>query len=268
MTIWNKKLEHWGGEPNLVINALPLKDREKLVYGYGVDEDALWNKLKQHIEIGWLRKLYPFLSSKAGEDMFKKLAAKKSKRIVPNQEDTFRAFKKCSWENFKVAIIGRAPYSQVMEGKPEADGLAFSCKNVTTFNLLPSSTKNIYEELNRSVPGGDWELKVDFSFDHWAEQGILLLNKSLTTDKNCYNQHEDIWNDFYNHVLQVIGDYAPGTIMVFLGDVPYTKDLIRFTNILHFPDPEVCIYNEFKNCDMFNEINKLLYKLNKEEIVW
>ena len=112
--------------------------------------------------------------------------------VNPRKENIFRAFRDCSFEDCRVCILGQDPYPN----SSHAVGLSFSipagCKQ-------PPSLKNILKELEDDI-GPDIRVR-DGDLSHWAKQGVLLLNTSLTVDAGNPNSHKTLWDGFAVNIL-------------------------------------------------------------------
>jgi len=128
-----------------------------------------------------------------------------STTCFPAQKDLFNAFSASTFEKTKVVIIGQDPY----HGPEQAHGFAFS---VPDHVAVPPSLKNIYRELNADLdklipPSGD--------LTHWAEQGTLLINATLTVEKGKAGAHQKFgWERFTDAVIRTIS--AEKEFVVFL----------------------------------------------------
>lgn len=99
--------------------------------------------------------------------------ARNQGRVFPPRELVFNAFKLTGFDSLKVVILGQDPY----HNDGQAHGLAFS---VPDGIALPPSLKNIFKELETDIPGFKTPRSGDLS--HWAKQGVLLLNATLTVN--------------------------------------------------------------------------------------
>ena len=91
--------------------------------------------------------------------------------IYPPATDVFNAFKATEFNQVKVVILGQDPY----HGAGQAHGLAFSVQQGVR---IPPSLQNIYKELSTDIAG--FQIPKHGNLQHWAEQGVLLLNTVLT----------------------------------------------------------------------------------------
>jgi uracil-DNA glycosylase len=133
------------------------------------------------IEPTWKAKL----SSEFSQEYFIKLTTfvrdEYSKyRIYPPGKDIFRAFDRCPFDKVKVVIIGQDPY----HGPDQANGLCFSVNNGIP---MPPSLINIFKEIKSDLGK---EIPPDGSLDRWADQGVLLLNATLTVRANLAGSHQ------------------------------------------------------------------------------
>lgn len=113
--------------------------------------------------------------------------------IYPPINQIFRSLYFVKPQNIKVVILGQDPYHN-----GSAVGLCFSVKKD---NYINPSLKNIYKELKNE--GFNPEENGDIS--HWAKQGVLMLNTSLTVRKGQPGSHTDVWYNFTIHLIKNIG---------------------------------------------------------------
>jgi uracil-DNA glycosylase len=186
-------------------------------------------------------------------------------KIEPANKDYFKALKLTEWKNVKVVIIDKEPH---IAG--QSDGLAISCNEETL--AVPLTTVNILNAIEESVYNGfklqDWDLT------RWAEQGILLLNKSLSVEKNKSGSHAFIgWDKFIQAILLSLEAKNETVIYVLLGkEVGNLKQFIKSDKalIIEIEHPTITLYENRKWVynDCFNQINKILKETNQKEIKW
>lgn len=117
--------------------------------------------------------------------------------IFPKGKDIFNAFNLCPFNKVKVVIIGQDPY----HGPGQAHGLCFSVKQGVTF---PPSLRNIFKEINN-----DLGIAVPTSGDlsRWAEQGVLLINATLTVRAHMAGSHQNKgWETFTDAVIKIVSE--------------------------------------------------------------
>lgn len=183
----------------------------------------------------------------------------------PPKNLIFNAFHKCSLGDLKVVIIGQDPY----HGVGEANGLCFS---VNDGIAIPPSLKNILIEINNEYD------RVFFptsgNLEHWAKQGVLLLNASLTVRKDLANSHKHLkWNVFTDSVIQYISENTKNVVFLLWGSFAQKKgSKINKENhlVLESGHPSPLSANRgfwFGN-NHFLKTNEYLKTVNKEIIDW
>lgn len=156
----------------------------------------------------WYRILKPILLSNYFYNLLKTLDKEyATKEIYPNKKDVFKPFKLTNYEDLKVVILGMDPYPN-----NRANGLAFS-NSLESKGLSPSLRK-IKERVEYDF-GTDKELNKDLL--HWAKQGILLSNVTLTVEKGKSGSHYKLWNKFTKELLLRLSEYNSGIIYCLWG---------------------------------------------------
>ena len=114
--------------------------------------------------------------------------------VYPSERDVFNAFRTTEFGNVKVVILGQDPY----HGAGQAHGLAFS---VQPEIAVPPSLVNIYKELATDIEG--FQIPQHGYLQHWAEQGVLLLNTVLTVRAGAAHSHATFgWEAFTDEVIR------------------------------------------------------------------
>ncbi len=179
--------------------------------------------------------------------------------IYPDMYSIFNAFKYTPYNNVKVVILGQDPYHNV----GQAHGLAFSVQpNVE----IPPSLKNIYKEMHDDIgfviPNHGYLVK-------WAENGVFLLNTSLTVRAHQANSHKDIgWDIFTDNIISALNKRNDPIVFLLWGANARSKKKL-ITNPQHLileashPSP-LSAYNGFFGCKHFSKTNAFLAKHGKE----
>lgn len=131
-----------------------------------------------------------------------------STRVYPPGKKIFAAFDACPFDNVKVVIIGQDPY----HGACQANGLCFSvAENVK----MPPSLVNIFKEVSDDT-GSPFPTNGDLS--RWAEQGVLLLNSSLTVREGQPGSHSSIgWEEFTDKVVDKLNREKQNLVFILWG---------------------------------------------------
>lgn len=133
----------------------------------------------------------------------------------PPKDLIFSAFANCPFSNVKVVIIGQDPY----HGAGEANGLSFSVDDGVR---IPPSLRNINRELCDDLDS--IFMPSSGNLEHWAKQGVLLLNATLTVRKDSPNSHKHLkWNLFTDAVIQKISDEKKNVVFLLWGGFAHKK---------------------------------------------
>lgn len=140
-----------------------------------------------------------------------------SRRIYPRGSNIFRAFDKCPFERLKVVIIGQDPYHE----PGQAEGLCFSVADGVP---QPPSLQNIFKEiendLGRPAPQSG-------SLRRWAEQGVLLLNATLTVQAHRAGSHQGRgWETFTDAVISRLNREREHLVFMLWGSYAQRKGLV------------------------------------------
>lgn len=184
-----------------------------------------------------------------------------NKTIYPAKEDLYKAFELTPLDKIKVVIIGQDPY----HGPNQAMGLAFS---VPKTEKIPPSLVNIFKEISR-----DYECEfIDGDLTRWAQEGVFLLNTTLTVEEGKPNSHKDIgWQIFTDNVIQYISHHNKHVVFLLWGN--HAKSKARLISDQHViltsshPSP-LGAYRGFNGCGHFKKTNDCLSELDLPIINW
>jgi len=185
------------------------------------------------------------------------------KIIFPPGALMFNAFEKTPFDKVKVVLLGQDPY----HNPGQAQGLSFSVpKGITK----PPSLINIFKEIQSDlgiVPSADGNL------EKWAEQGVLLLNASLTVRKNEPGSHSKIgWLEFTDAVIRKLSDEKKGIVFLLWGKFAQDKQVL-IDEIKHYvlkaahPSP-FSADKGFFGCKHFSKTNEILMQQGIQPIDW
>jgi uracil-DNA glycosylase len=186
------------------------------------------------------------------------------KTIYPLGSQIFNAFEFTPFNEVKVVILGQDPY----HGAGQAHGLCFSVnKNVA----VPPSLKNIYKELQTDIEGYTAPNHGDLS--HWAKQGVLLLNATLTVEKDKAGSHQGKgWEQFTDEVIKQLSTQKEKLVFILWGKFAQSKATLIDTQkhlvlMAAHPSP-FSAYNGFLGCKHFSKTNAYLIANNLMPISW
>ena len=216
-------------------------------------EESWKSALKDEFSMPYFSELKKFLENE-----------KKSGQIIyPPGSNIFSAFNKTPFKEVKVVILGQDPY----HGTGQAHGLSFSVKETQS---LPPSLKNIFKELKNDL---DITMASSGNLEKWAQQGVLLLNATLTVRANQPGSHQNKgWENFTDSVIREISHKLTGIIFLLWGKYAQAKEnLIDTTKhfILSAPHPSPFSADKgFFGCRHFSKTNEILIKEGKNPIDW
>lgn len=221
--------------------------------------------MEVNIESGWKNKL----TDEFDKPYFQLLVAKvknayQTSDVWPKGNNIFKAFDACPFEQLKVVILGQDPYPT----PGHAHGLCFSVPS--TVKPIPKSLNNIFKEIKSDI---GTEFPPDGNLERWAEQGILLLNTSLTVRAGEPNSHKDFgWEKFTDAVIRSISSNKTGVVFLLWGSHAIQKSALVDRN-KHFvltsvhPSP-LSAHRGFLGCKHFSKTNEILISQNKTPIRW
>lgn len=216
-----------------------------------------------HIHPSWLDKLKLEIKKPYFDELSNYIEKEcKNETIYPSINNIFKAFN-TPFNKIKVVIIGQDPY----HGKNQANGLSFS---VNKGEKIPPSLKNIFKELktdlNKEIPNhGD--------LTQWSEQGVFLLNATLTVKEKSPGSHQNKgWETFTDKCIEKLSQDREGIVFLLWGN--YAKQKSTLINqqkhyILETTHPSpFSAHRGFLGCKHFSKTNDLLKQQNKPIISW
>ncbi len=188
---------------------------------------------------------------------------KQKYNIFPKGSQIFSAFNRTPFDKVKVVIIGQDPY----HGENQANGLCFSVANGVK---NPPSLINIFKELNTDL---GIRIPKNGNLEKWANQGVLLLNATLTVRAHEAGSHQNKgWEIFTDSIIKHLSEKKEGLVFILWGNYAQAKQKLIDTS-RHFvlkaahPSP-FSAYNGFFGCKHFSKTNEILIKQGKQPISW
>ena len=184
--------------------------------------------------------------------------------IYPPATDVFNAFKATEFGAVKVVILGQDPY----HGAGQAHGLAFS---VRPGIQIPPSLQNIYKELAADIEG--FVIPQHGCLQHWAEQGVLLLNTVLTVRAGQAHSHATFgWERFTDCVIRQLAQEREGLVFILWGSHAQKKGAFIDRNrhlVLSAPHPSpLSAHRGFFGSKPFSQTNVYLKTQGQSAIDW
>ncbi|MBR1563744.1 MAG: uracil-DNA glycosylase [Paludibacteraceae bacterium] len=189
----------------------------------------------------------------------------KTKQIFPPSGLIFNAFDSCPFDKVRVVIIGQDPYHDV----GQAHGLCFSVQDGVR---VPPSLQNIYKEIESDL-GHASQCAPSGNLQRWAEQGVLLLNATLTVEAHRAGSHQNKgWEIFTDAAIKALSDKRENIVYMLWGS--YAQRKASFVNsqknlILKAAHPSpLSAYNGFFGCKHFSKANQYLQQHGQQPIEW
>lgn len=217
----------------------------------------------------WLAPLQPQFDSPYMAALETFLAAERTAgaRVFPKSGDWFRALDLTPLDRVRVVILGQDPY----HGEGQAHGLCFSVKPGVR---IPPSLANIYKEMAADL--GIPSARHGF-LEHWAKQGVLLLNAVLTVRMGAAASHQGRgWEGFTDAVIRLVAAKAEPTVFLLWGahaqkKAAFVQDVSQGGRHLVLkaahPSP-LSAHNGFFGCRHFSKANAFLVEHGEKPIDW
>lgn len=218
-----------------------------------VDIDPSWYEvLNDEFEKPYFNELVNFLRSEK----------ESGQTIYPPGSRIFAAFNLTPFDKVKVVIIGQDPY----HGPGQANGLCFS---VAGDIKIPPSLVNIFRELQSDL---GIAMPKNGCLDKWAEQGVLLLNATLTVRAGMAGSHQNKgWEHFTDAVIRALNEKKEGIIFLLWGNFAKQKAAVIDRSkhyVLEAAHPSPLARNAFQGSKHFSKTNELLRSMNKQPVDW
>lgn len=216
------------------------------------------------IEEGWKNILEEEFSKPYFKDLVDFVKKEYSEQTVfPKGKEIFNAFEHCHFRKLKIVILGQDPY----HGPGQAHGLSFSVREGVPF---PPSLLNIFKEINRDL---DLSIPANGDLSRWADQGVLLLNATLTVRAHQAGSHQKKgWEEFTDAVIQKIATEKRNVVFMLWGAYAQKKAAFIDENRhlkLYAPHPSpLSAHRGFLGCGHFSKANDYLKGCGLEEIKW
>ena len=189
--------------------------------------------------------------------------AYRTTQCFPPAGQIFRAFDLCPFEQVRVVIIGQDPYHDVNQ----AHGLCFPVQDGVR---IPPSLENIYKELHRDLGK---PIPTSGNLTHWAEQGVLLLNATLTVEAHHAGSHQGKgWEELTDAAIQALNDRRSNIVFMLWGSYAQRKgqfiDRRRHLVLTAVHPSPLSAYRGFIGCGHFSQANTYLQQHGQTPINW
>ena len=230
-----------------------------------------FEKFKDYFHESWHDKMKPFIESEECDKIYKylKSESQRGKKIAPLSSDVYKCFLKTPLHDVKLVILGMCPYHTFKNDQPVADGLLMGC-SITGY--AQPTLEQFYNAIERELYNG-LLLNVNKPSDvsHLAEQGVLMLNAALTTEKDKAGSHLEIWEPFTSYVFKEIISTL-GVPVIYLGKEASKFEKYSAPFTWHFPisHPASASYRngDWDSEGAFKAVSSILKQNNNYQIDW
>ncbi len=189
--------------------------------------------------------------------------AYRTTQCFPPAGQIFRAFDLCPFDKVRVVIIGQDPYHDVNQ----AHGLCFSVQDGVR---IPPSLENIYKELHRDLGKS---IPTSGNLTHWAEQGVLLLNATLTVEAHRAGSHQGKgWEELTDAAILALNNQRENIVFMLWGSYAQRKgqfiDRRRHLVLTAVHPSPLSAYRGFIGCGHFSQANAYLQQHGQSPIAW
>jgi len=190
------------------------------------------------------------------------LRERKASTVFPSEREVFTALQLTSPHDVRVVIVGQDPY----HGAGQAHGLSFSVQHGTR---IPTSLRNIYAELHSDL---DIPLPSHGNLEAWAQQGVLLLNSTLTVREGEAGSHAGHgWETFTDAIISYLGSRQQHIVFMLWGAHAGKKTSLigqHHTVITSVHPSPLSAHRGFFGSRPFSQANRALSNRNQPEINW
>ena len=217
------------------------------------------------VDLGdWNEPLAPLFESEKYKQIRKFLIDEYSNRVIyPDMQDLYNCFRFTAFKDLRVVLLGQDPYHNV----GQAHGLCFSVQDGIPF---PPSLVNIFKELKSDL---GFDIPKSGNLTKWANEGVLLMNTSLTVREHQANSHAKCgWAWFTDSVIKIISEQKENVVFILWGGNARSKKPLINTK-KHFiiesahPSP-LSAYNGFFGSKPFSRTNEYLESKGLAPIDW
>ena len=190
---------------------------------------------------------------------------RESQSVFPAQDEIFRALQLTSFDHVKVVLLGQDPY----HGAGQAHGLAFSVPDGVK---TPPSLRNIFKEICADIyEGADRAMLTDLS--RWANQGVLLLNATLTVAEGKAGSHQHLgWQTLTDQIVATLSAERQQLVFLLWGAHAQKKgilvDRVRHLVLETVHPSPLSAYRGFFGCRHFSRTNAYLKQCANDPIIW
>jgi uracil-DNA glycosylase len=229
-----------------------------------------WEKFKNKFHESYHEIMQPFIESNECDEIYKFLKSESSRGalISPSSINTFRVFKELALKDINCIFLFQDPYFVFKDNVPIASGVALDC---SVHKKIQPTLRQFYNGIEDELYGGlnlEYNL-TEYDLSYLTEQGVMMLNASLTVEKDKAGSHKQLWKPFTEYVIREIVNKYNIPIVLLGKDAQEYESLIT-SDVLKASHPASASYNggKWNTNDIFTKLNDIIWKQKEEIVLW
>ena len=229
-----------------------------------------WSKFSSKFHESYHEIMQPFIESDACNEIYRFLKNESGRGalIAPQSINTFRVFKEIALKDIKAICLFQDPYFTFKDKLPIANGIALDCS--ITQKQQPT-LRQFFQGIEEELYGGlslQWNTE-ECDLSYLTEQGVMMLNASLTVEKNKAGSHKQLWKPFTNYIIDKIVNRYNIPIVLLGKDAQEYEDVID-SIVLKTSHPASASYNggKWNTNGIFTKLNEIIWNNEEEIVLW
>ena len=229
-----------------------------------------WEKFKNKFHESYHEIMQPFIESEECDAIytFLKKESGRGASLAPQSINTFRVFKELPLQDIKCIFMFQDPYFVFKDNQTIATGVALDCS--ITKKLQPT-LKQFYDGIENELYRGlslKWN-REQYDLSYLTDQGIMMLNASLTVEKNKAGSHKQLWKPFTDYIIEkIVNKYNIPIVLLGRDAQEYESQIDSI--ILKTSHPASASYNggTWNTNGIFTHLNKIIWDNEEEIVLW
>lgn len=229
-----------------------------------------WEKFKGKFHESYHEIMQPFIESEECNEIyaFLKKESGRGAMLAPQSMNTFRVFKEIPLKDIKCIFMFQDPYFTFRDGLPIANGIALDCS--ITKKLQPT-LRQFYSGIEEELYGGlslKWNME-NYDLSYLSEQGVMMLNASLTVEKDKAGSHKQLWKPFTDYIIEkIVNKYNIPIVLLGKDAQEYESNIDSI--IFKTSHPASASYNggKWDTNGVFTKLNDAIWQKHEEIVLW
>jgi uracil-DNA glycosylase len=230
----------------------------------------IWEKFKNKFHESYHEIMQPFIESDECDEIYTFLKSESGRgaMLAPQSINTFRVFKELPLKDINCIFLFQDPYFVFKDGQPIASGVALDC---SIHKKIQPTLRQFYSGIENELYDGlslKWNVE-GYDLSYLTEQGVMMLNASLTVEQNKVGSHKELWRPFTEYVIkQIVNKY--NIPIVLLGRDAQEYESLITSDVFKTSHPASASYNggKWNTNGVFTKLNEIIWKKNEDIILW